>query len=118
MSISNDNVKSQIRIFYVLKICIFLILCLFKEEMMFCDNCDRGYHSYCVGLKEIPKGNYFFTDVKHFYFSSIVRQTSYIEKDIERLIFAMVLILTFYLVNFGMCCSAILPDLKQALSYL
>lgn len=24
---------------------------------MFCDHCDRGYHSYCVGLKEIPKGN-------------------------------------------------------------
>jgi len=23
---------------------------------MFCDNCDRGYHSYCVGLSEIPKG--------------------------------------------------------------
>ena len=23
---------------------------------MFCDHCDRGYHSYCVGLKEIPKG--------------------------------------------------------------
>ena len=24
--------------------------------MMFCDNCDRGYHSYCVGLKNIPDG--------------------------------------------------------------
>ena len=23
---------------------------------MFCDNCDRGYHSYCVGLKSIPDG--------------------------------------------------------------
>jgi len=29
-----------------------------EEEMMFCDNCDRGYHSYCVGLKEIPKGRW------------------------------------------------------------
>lgn len=29
-----------------------------EEAMMFCDNCDRGYHSYCVGLKEIPKGRW------------------------------------------------------------
>lgn len=29
-----------------------------EEEMIFCDNCDRGYHSYCVGLKEIPKGRW------------------------------------------------------------
>ena len=21
-----------------------------EEKMMFCDLCDRGYHSYCVGL--------------------------------------------------------------------
>ena len=24
--------------------------------MMFCDNCDRGYHSYCAGLRTIPDG--------------------------------------------------------------
>lgn len=29
-----------------------------EDEMMFCDNCDRGYHSYCVGLQEIPKGRW------------------------------------------------------------
>lgn len=29
-----------------------------EESMMFCDHCDRGYHSYCVGLKEIPKGRW------------------------------------------------------------
>ncbi|XP_065655055.1 PHD finger protein 10 isoform X2 [Hydra vulgaris] len=29
-----------------------------EHEMMFCDNCDRGYHSYCVGVKEIPKGRW------------------------------------------------------------
>jgi len=29
-----------------------------EEHMMFCDNCDRGYHSYCVGLKSIPDGRW------------------------------------------------------------
>ena len=24
--------------------------------MLFCDECDRGYHSFCVGLKQIPVG--------------------------------------------------------------
>jgi hypothetical protein len=26
--------------------------------MMFCDRCDRGYHSYCVGLEAIPDGSW------------------------------------------------------------
>ena len=26
--------------------------------MLFCDECDRGYHSFCVGLKQIPVGEY------------------------------------------------------------
>ena len=26
--------------------------------MMFCDRCDRGYHSYCVGLDAIPDGSW------------------------------------------------------------
>jgi hypothetical protein len=25
---------------------------------MFCDRCDRGYHTFCVGLKAIPKGHW------------------------------------------------------------
>ncbi len=24
--------------------------------MVFCDDCDRGYHSFCVGLAEVPSG--------------------------------------------------------------
>lgn len=27
-----------------------------EEEMMFCDVCDRGYHTFCVGLRAIPSG--------------------------------------------------------------
>ncbi|CDQ78056.1 PHD finger protein 10 [Oncorhynchus mykiss] len=27
-----------------------------EEEMMFCDKCDRGFHSFCVGLDSIPLG--------------------------------------------------------------
>lgn len=26
--------------------------------MMFCDRCDRGYHTYCVGLQAIPDGSW------------------------------------------------------------
>ncbi len=29
-----------------------------EEKMMFCDRCDRGYHTYCVGLKEVPTGTW------------------------------------------------------------
>lgn len=27
-----------------------------EDEMMFCDKCDRGYHTFCVGMDEIPTG--------------------------------------------------------------
>lgn len=26
--------------------------------MLFCDFCDRGYHTYCVGLRSIPAGRW------------------------------------------------------------
>lgn len=29
-----------------------------EEKIMFCDKCDRGYHSYCVGLETIPDGHW------------------------------------------------------------
>ncbi|KAM4770658.1 PHD finger protein 10 isoform 2-T2 [Rhinophrynus dorsalis] len=29
-----------------------------EEEMMFCDNCDRGYHTFCVGLGDLPTGRW------------------------------------------------------------
>lgn len=29
-----------------------------EDKMMFCDRCDRGYHTYCVGLKEVPTGTW------------------------------------------------------------
>ncbi|KAI0979377.1 hypothetical protein GJ496_005777 [Pomphorhynchus laevis] len=29
-----------------------------EDMIMFCDRCDRGYHVYCVGLIEIPKGSW------------------------------------------------------------
>jgi hypothetical protein len=35
-----------------------LIKFSFKANMMFCDRCDRGYHSYCVGLEVIPDGSW------------------------------------------------------------
>ncbi|XP_064394790.1 PHD finger protein 10-like [Halichondria panicea] len=29
-----------------------------EDKMVFCDDCDRGYHSFCVGLDEVPSGNW------------------------------------------------------------
>ena len=29
-----------------------------EEQMMFCDKCDRGYHTYCAGLSSIPEGHW------------------------------------------------------------
>jgi len=26
--------------------------------MMFCDKCDRGYHTFCIGLDSIPSGKW------------------------------------------------------------
>lgn len=30
-----------------------------EDKMMFCDRCDRGFHTYCVGLKEVPSDAWF-----------------------------------------------------------
>lgn len=27
-----------------------------EDEMMFCDKCDRGFHTFCVGMESIPLG--------------------------------------------------------------
>lgn len=29
-----------------------------EDKMMFCDRCDRGYHSFCVGMKSVPAGRW------------------------------------------------------------
>ncbi|XP_062852012.1 PHD finger protein 10 isoform X2 [Trichomycterus rosablanca] len=29
-----------------------------EEEMMFCDKCDRGFHTFCVGMDSIPMGRW------------------------------------------------------------
>ncbi|XP_032818677.2 PHD finger protein 10 [Petromyzon marinus] len=29
-----------------------------EEQLMFCDKCDRGYHTFCVGLDHIPMGRW------------------------------------------------------------
>jgi 3-deoxy-D-manno-octulosonic acid (KDO) 8-phosphate synthase len=26
-----------------------------EEQILFCDRCDRGYHTFCVALRSIPK---------------------------------------------------------------
>lgn len=33
-------------------------LSIMQEQMMFCDRCDRGYHTFCVGVKTIPTGRW------------------------------------------------------------
>ncbi|GIY17622.1 PHD finger protein 10 [Caerostris extrusa] len=29
-----------------------------EDKMLFCDVCDRGYHTFCVGLKALPQGKW------------------------------------------------------------
>ncbi|KRX22103.1 PHD finger protein 10 [Trichinella nelsoni] len=29
-----------------------------EDQMLFCDRCDRGYHTYCVGLSKPPSGRW------------------------------------------------------------
>uniref|UniRef100_A0A914X6K8 PHD-type domain-containing protein n=1 Tax=Plectus sambesii TaxID=2011161 RepID=A0A914X6K8_9BILA len=29
-----------------------------EDKMMFCDRCDRGYHTFCVGLDGLPSGRW------------------------------------------------------------
>ena len=29
-----------------------------EDKMLFCDICDRGYHTFCVGLKSLPQGKW------------------------------------------------------------
>ncbi|XP_054718310.1 PHD finger protein 10-like [Uloborus diversus] len=29
-----------------------------EDKMLFCDLCDRGYHTFCVGLKSLPQGKW------------------------------------------------------------
>lgn len=29
-----------------------------QANMIFCDRCDRGYHTYCAGLESIPDGSW------------------------------------------------------------
>ena len=33
-----------------------------QDKMLFCDSCDRGYHTFCVGLAALPKGDTTFYD--------------------------------------------------------
>ncbi|XP_075248140.1 PHD finger protein 10-like [Convolutriloba macropyga] len=40
------------------KVCMTCKSATDEENLMFCDNCDRGYHSYCVGMNEIPTGRW------------------------------------------------------------
>ncbi|XP_012695902.1 PHD finger protein 10 isoform X1 [Clupea harengus] len=29
-----------------------------EEQMMFCDKCDRGFHTFCVGMDSLPQGGW------------------------------------------------------------
>ena len=40
------------------KTCITCAKSTDEENMMFCDKCDRGYHTSCVGLTTIPTGKW------------------------------------------------------------
>uniref|UniRef100_A0A8R1EAP7 PHD finger protein 10 n=2 Tax=Caenorhabditis japonica TaxID=281687 RepID=A0A8R1EAP7_CAEJA len=29
-----------------------------EDQIVFCDRCDRGFHTFCVGLKQAPRGTW------------------------------------------------------------
>lgn len=29
-----------------------------EDKMMFCDRCDRGFHTFCVGMSQVPTGSW------------------------------------------------------------
>uniref|UniRef100_A0A4W3K1T1 PHD-type domain-containing protein n=1 Tax=Callorhinchus milii TaxID=7868 RepID=A0A4W3K1T1_CALMI len=37
-----------------------LSLSLFQDQLLFCDDCDRGYHMYCLNppMAEPPEGSW------------------------------------------------------------
>jgi hypothetical protein len=37
-----------------------------EEKMMFCDRCDRGFHTYCVGVGQVPEGAWMCAKCKQF----------------------------------------------------
>lgn len=34
-----------------------------KDKLVYCDQCDRGYHIYCIGLRKIPTSKCFFHQI-------------------------------------------------------
>jgi len=38
------------------KVCVVCDIEKDEENLLFCDRCDRGFHTHCVGLESIPKG--------------------------------------------------------------
>ena len=38
------------------KVCVRCEIEKDEENLLFCDRCDRGYHTHCVGLDKIPRG--------------------------------------------------------------
>jgi len=38
------------------KVCAICSQARNEEQILFCDRCDRGYHTFCVALRAIPKG--------------------------------------------------------------
>ncbi len=42
----------------ILKYIYLVFFSSLKANMMFCDRCDRGYHTYCAGLEAIPDGSW------------------------------------------------------------
>ncbi len=43
-----------------------------EDKMVFCDDCDRGYHLFCVGLNEVPSGDFNYSFKKKFIISTVV----------------------------------------------
>src|SRR5690349_2447968 len=48
------------------------------RRMLLCDNCDGGYHTYCIGLTRVPRGTWYCVRCKDALArSSLPEQTPY-----------------------------------------
>lgn len=60
IGMSNKMYKRCLEYYWKCAECKTCSKCKLKRDnkMLFCDQCDRGYHIYCLGLRNVPEGKF------------------------------------------------------------
>ena len=40
--------------------------------MLLCDHCSRGFHTFCIGLKDIPNDNFYYSSCEYEIFKNTI----------------------------------------------